>query len=53
MIMRDKREEALAREEASHEQLRQSIALNKQLIAKSEELLNARPKPEPSNPVSF
>ncbi len=51
MIGRNEREEALAREEASHRLLRESIDLNKQLIAKSEQLLSARPKPEPPNPM--
>ncbi len=51
MIGRNEREEALAREEASHRLLRESIDLNKQLIAKSDQLLSARPKPEPPNPM--
>jgi hypothetical protein len=47
MITRNDREEALFREEASHKMLRESIDLNKQMIARSEQLLGARQKPEP------
>jgi hypothetical protein len=52
MVERNDREEALVREEASHRMLRESIDLNKQMIARSEQLLGARPKPEPPNPVA-
>ena len=45
MIARNDREEALVREEASQRMLRESIDLNKEMIARSEQLLSARPKP--------
>lgn len=52
MRVRNDSEEALVREEASQRMLRESIDLNKQMIAKSEQLLSARPKPEPPNQIS-
>ena len=52
MVLRNDREEALAREEASQQALRASIDLSNQMIARSDELLSARPKAEPPNPVA-
>ena len=51
MGMRENREDAFAREEASHKLLRDSIDLNKRLIAKSDALMSARAKAEPPNPT--
>ena len=52
MVMRNEREEAFAREEASQRRLQESIDLSKQLIAKSERLLGGRAKAEPPNHVA-
>jgi hypothetical protein len=51
MVTRNDREEALVREEASQKMLRESIDLNNQMIAKSEQLLSARAKHQPQNQV--
>ena len=45
-------EDAFAREEASQKKLRESIDLNKQMIARSDALLKGRVRAEPPNPVS-
>jgi hypothetical protein len=58
MIVRDDKKDgtkggdAFAREEASQKKLRESIDLNKQMIARSDALLKGRVLAEPPNPVS-
>jgi len=52
MVMRNEREEALAREEASHRMLRESIDRSKELIARSDQLLSGRRNAEPPNRAS-
>lgn len=51
VVDEDKRADAFAREEASQKALRESIDLNKQLIAKSDALLKGRGKTAPSDPT--
>ena len=58
MIVRDDKEEgskggdAFAQEEASQRKLRESIDLNKKMIARSEAVLRGRVEAEPPNPVA-
>ena len=58
MIVRDDKEhgfqagDAFAQEEASQRKLRESIDLNKKMIARSEALLKGSVEAEPVNPVA-